>query len=49
MEDLAEKYPEYNDMNEQELNDEYYSLIQKRLNLLKSGTNPQDEEFFNVK
>ena len=49
MEDLAEKYSEYNDMNEQELNDEYYNLIQKRLNLLKSGTNPQDEQFVNAK
>ena len=43
MKDLSRKYPEYDDMNEQELNDEYDSLTQKCLNLLRDDTNPQDE------
>ena len=48
MDNIVRKYPEYDDMNEQELN-KYYNLIQKHLNLLKSGTNPQDEQLVNVK
>ena len=43
MEDLGRKYPEYDDMNEVELNNEYDSLIQSRLNLLRGDTDNQDK------
>ena len=49
MDDLGSKYPEYDDLNEQELYDEYDSLTQNRLKLLRSDTDPQDEQFVHVK
>ena len=33
MEDLSENYPEYNDMNEQQMNDEYDNLTRTRRGL----------------
>ena len=33
MEDLSENYPEYNNMNEQQLNDEYDNLTRTRRGL----------------
>ena len=49
MEDLSRKYPEYDNLNDQQLNDEYDSLTNKHLELLRGDTNPQDEQFVNVK
>ena len=49
MKDLGRKYPKYDDMNREELNNEYDSLTQDRLNLLRNDTDPQDEKFVDVK
>ena len=49
MEDLSSKYSEYDDMNEQELNNEYDSLLNKHLGSLRNDIEPQDEQFVNVK
>ena len=49
MEDLSRKYPEYDNLDDQQLNDEYDSLTQKRLDLLRDAIEPQDEQFVNVK
>ena len=43
------KYPEYDDMNEQELNNENDWLTQQRLDLLISDINPEDEQVVDVK
>ena len=39
MQDLGQKYPEYNDMNYQQLNHEYQNLTQERLDLLRGDSN----------
>ena len=41
MEDLGRKYPEYDDLNEQDLDDEYDNLLKNRLHLLRNDNNPQ--------
>ena len=35
MEDLGRNYPEYDNMNEQELDNEYVNLTHERLNVLR--------------
>ena len=49
MEYMGRKYPEYDDMNEQELHDEYENLLKNRLNLLNDDPSTQDEQFIDVK
>ena len=49
MEDLSIKYSEYDDMNREELNNEYDSLIKDGLNLIRDETDPQDEQFVYIK
>ena len=41
MEGYGRKYPEYDDINEQELNDERNRLLKKRFNLLKYDIQPE--------
>ena len=41
MEDFGRKYPEYDNMNEQELNDEHNRLINSHFNLLKYDIQPE--------
>ena len=50
MKDLGRNYPEYDDMNIEELNNEYDSITQKRSNLLGDNTVTQDNgQFVNIK
>ena len=49
MEYMGRNYQEYDDMNEQELNDEYENLLKNRLNLLNDDPSTQDEQFVDVK
>ena len=42
MQDLGEKYPEYDKMNDEQLGIEYDDLSQERLNLLRSEDNDKD-------
>ena len=42
MKEISRKYPEYENMNEQELNDEYASLTNERLNLLNDPNKEDD-------
>ena len=49
MEDMSRKYPEYDNLDEQELNNEYGSLTQKRLDLLRDDIESEHNEFVDVK
>ena len=49
LEDMSRKYPEYDNYNEQQLNNEYDSLLNKHLDLLRGDTNPQDEQLLILK
>ena len=49
MEDMSRKYPEYGNLDDQQLNNEYDSLTQKRLDLLGDDVQPEHNEFVDVK
>ena len=49
MEDVSKKYPEYDEMDEQQLDDEYNILSKKRLDLLKDDIEIEHNEFVDVK
>ena len=48
MEDMSRKYAEDDNCNEQQLNYEYDSFLNKHLDLLKDDIEPQGEQF-NIK
>ena len=48
MGDFGRKYPEYDDMTDEEIYSEYQNLSQKRLDLLRGDSVPQDEKYADV-
>ena len=48
MGDFGRKYPEYDDMTDEEIYSEYQNLSQERLDLLRGDSVPQDEKYADV-